>query len=73
MEPAPEADDLVFVGVRLGETEGGFDRLGAAAVELGASEAAGRELGDQAQKTQSVLGGEAADRDAPSWLSIAAT
>ena len=47
VESAPEADDLVLAGVGHGEAERRLDGLGAAAVELGTAEVAGRELRDQ--------------------------
>ncbi len=63
VEAAPEADDLVLLGVRLGEADGRLDRLRAARVELRAVELAGRHRRELLEKRQAILGREAADGD----------
>ena len=59
MEAAPESQNLVLPGRRLGEPHGRFDGFGAARVQLGAVQVAGRDGGDQLDQVRAVLGGEA--------------
>ena len=63
VKAAREADDVGALGVRARQTDGGFDRLGAAAEELDASEVAGRQLGDEPHQLGARLRREAADGD----------
>src|SRR6185369_3827995 len=63
MESAPESDDLLFPGGRLGEPQPGLHRLRAAREHLDARQARGREGGEQVEEAGSCLRGEAAERE----------
>ena len=63
VESAPEADDLVFPGGRLGEPQPGLHGLRAAREHLDARQALGGEGGEQVEEAGARLGGEAAERE----------
>src|SRR5437763_4039313 len=61
METAPETDDFKFLGIRLGQADGGLDCLSPAAVELRLGQFAGCQRGDQLQQLGTVFRRKTAD------------
>ena len=59
VKTAPESHDLVLAGRGLGQPHRRLDGFGAARVQLGAVQVAGRDAGDQLHQLRAVLGGEA--------------
>src|SRR5581483_348689 len=60
VKPAPEAHDLMLFGGGAGKAQGGFDRFGSSAEQMGAVEAVRSDLGDEAEGLGAFLCGEGA-------------
>src|SRR5262249_1451837 len=61
MEAAPEAHDFKFLGIRLGQADGGLDGLSTTTVELRLSQFTRRQRSDQLQQLGTVFRRKTAD------------